>query len=283
MCKKEGGFRPLMIIAGDIESTAQAFLVQNIKKNKLPVVVIKSPLAGNQRYDILEDIAAATGAQIFSKIDGKLSGYGKRQGKVPEKVFGRAESAEVTLTSTRIMTMDDREKAIKAHVERIRELDDSEHNQKRISKLTNGMGIIYIGGYTNVESRYNDQVIDDAVNAAQSAMKNGIVPGGGHVFTQAFNRAIGGAGNRMETVLRAGMYAPLNQLLENSEMTYMEYLDLAGADGIDTSNHVLNLETMEFEPISTTSILDSAGVAKQCIINSVSLVGEIVDTKYAII
>ena len=58
--------RSLLIIADDVDGDAQAALILNIIRGALRVCAVKAPGFGNERKEMLEDIAVLTGGQVIS-------------------------------------------------------------------------------------------------------------------------------------------------------------------------------------------------------------------------
>jgi len=56
---------------------------------------------------------------------------------------------------------------------------DKERMDKRIARLTGSVGTIKVGGQTDAERKYLYHKVKDAVNATRSAVKHGVVAGGG--------------------------------------------------------------------------------------------------------
>ena len=62
--------RSLLIIAEDVDGDAQAALILNIIRRALKVCAVKAPGFGNERKEMLEDIAVLTGGQVISEEKG---------------------------------------------------------------------------------------------------------------------------------------------------------------------------------------------------------------------
>ena len=61
---------------------------------------------------------------------------------------------------------------------------DKEFILSRIASLTGGVGVIYVGGNTDLEQKELFDRVDDAVCAVRSALEQGILPGAGLALYQ---------------------------------------------------------------------------------------------------
>jgi len=89
--------KPLLIIAEDVNGEAQAALILNIIRGSLKACAVKAPGFGDERKELLEDIAVLTGATVISEDKGM------RLETVSRQVFGSAHTVRVDGEKTLIV------------------------------------------------------------------------------------------------------------------------------------------------------------------------------------
>lgn len=173
--------KPILIIADEIEGDALSTIVYN-KLKGLQVCVVRSPSYGNNRKNMLQDIAILTGGQVIGEDTGILL----ENVTLENGILGRANRVIITKETTTIIgglgNKDEIQKRINQLKEQIyNSKDDYELKkmQERLAKLDGGVGIISVGAKTESELMEKKDLVDDAFCACKAAIAGGIVPGGG--------------------------------------------------------------------------------------------------------
>lgn len=279
--------RPLIIVADDIEGQALAAIVMNTMRGSLKVSAIKAPRYGQERRDMLADLALSTGATLISRATGmKL-----REAKLTD--LGTAHSIESTKTHTTIVGGQADYDGIENQIARLKEEISNEDSmqlcdamQNRITRLASGVGVIYVGAPTQVEMIEKKHRIEDALEAVKSAQVDGIVPGGGTALMRTASAITGNVATDNEdqdrgvSIVLEAMTGPIRQMAKNAGMSP----DLV-VQTITNSNTGMgfNFRTLEEVDLAAEGILDPVKVTTTALQNAVSAAGTLITTNYAII
>lgn len=273
--------RDVFIIADDVQAEALAFLVVNKLKGAFNIVAIKAPSFGMRRQQMLEDIAVLTGATVLSEATGRPVN------SVTEEDLGGCERIESDKERTLIVNgkgninlINDRIKLIKNELETAENEFDKDIIKQRVAKLVSGVVVINVGGYTEVERKQRQYRVEDAVNATQAAIEEGIVPGGETALFKASEKLIGKNNEIGANVLYAALRVPFLKLIENAGITDGELiakgLKCKGNEGIDVM-------TEQIVDLVEKGIIDPVKVSRNVLTNAISVACEALTTDCLIV
>ena len=277
--------RPLIFISTEVEGQALAAMIMNALKGTLKVAAIKAPRYGEERQNILKDLAISTGASFISRSQGrKLS-------EVKLTDFGTAARIDITRSQTTIVGGEGNQDLIDEQVEElnsdlIREenLHECEKIQDRIARLSSGIAIIRIGAATEIEMIEKKHRVEDALEAVRSAQMEGIITGGGTALIRATTNLEVDVDNDDQLlgveIIKEAVQAPLRQMALN-----------AGRSPDIICNTVLNLEgnigynflTDEVEDLMEAGVIDPVKVTTTALQNAASVSGTLLTTNCAVI
>ncbi len=176
------GERSLFIVAPEIRDSAVGLLVVNQERGVLDgAVAVRAPSFGLQRARILEDLAIITGGRCLSQ-DGH-----SRLAEVTTDALGKARQAWATRFAFGILGGQGSKLAIRRRVAEARAeletVEDDPHTSakinERIGKLAGTAAIIRVGAPTRAEQEGLKLRVQAGVRSARSALRDGVVPGGG--------------------------------------------------------------------------------------------------------
>lgn len=278
------GKQELLIIADEIAGEALGSIVINTLKGVFRIVAIQIPDQGTPKKEVLEDIAALTGATVITEEAGmKLDNTTLAQ-------LGKAERVIVTRTNTTIIEGEGDEDSLAQRVSQLRsslETSDNSYDagnlKKRIAQLSGGIGVIKVSSFTENETRTKKFKIEDAINATQAAREEGVVVGGGAALAKIaarLRRAARGWEAAGFSILAEALTAPLLQMAVNAGLDSRRILKQV-EEAPDTLG--FNFRTRQLEDLIVTGVLDPVKVTRLALENAISITNTILTTEVAII
>ena len=270
--------KSLLIIAPCTNNVIATFAA-NVLKNGMKLCVVQPPSFGYKQNELMSDIAVGVGAKYFSeKVGDDLS-------LISLSDLGFAKKVVVSKEDTIIIGADGDEAEIEVRVSELmaaKELAtkkaDMDFISTRIASITGGIGVIYVGGNTDLEQKELFDRVDDAVCAVRSAIEEGIVPGGGIALRDMANIIDAVVSHSTEEdriakdILFDSMYAPFDQILKNAG------IDPSNYDGILEMGVGLDIKTMATGSMIELGIIDPVKVTKNALTNAVSVASTILST-----
>jgi len=277
---EDGGFDsmvPLVFIAYDFSEEVKNYIIQLRVQGKMPIAAIKAPFDGspNARTQMLEDLAVLLGGQVAARgiIDLK---------SVTDEHLGCADKIEIGAEETVFFNGQGDKESIMQRVNDLRkQLDlamhdyDKENIRLRIGKLVGGIGVIKVGGDSELEMKERRDRIEDALCAAKVAIQEGIVPGGG-LSLYAISTALT-EGSLAESIMKKALQAPIRQIITNvGENADVVLSHMPLGQGYDANKK-------EYQDLMKAGIVDPVKVTKSALENAVSIVGLLLTTGGAIV
>ena len=270
--------KKLLIVAPCTQNVIHT-LAGNVMKNSLKLCSIIPPNFGYKQHELMNDIALSVGATYFSEQTGDDLSL------MEFSDLGRASKVIVDRDSTIILKNMDHvdDNAITERVSQLWEAHkitekkvDKEFVMSRIASLTGGVGVIRVGGNTDLEQKELFDRVDDAVCAVRSALEQGILPGGGLALYKEGskkydNEGIGTGQSQYiaHQIMSDALKAPLKQILSNAGVEWSPKPN--DDDGIDVKNNKVG-------DMISMGIIDPMKVTKVALQNAVSVAVTILST-----
>ena len=256
-----------LLIVAPVSGHVLNTLAANVVKKGLKVCVVPPPNFGYKQHELMQDLAVSVGATYFSEKTGDdLSLMGPDDLGWADRVVVRRDETIVTKggvdVSERVAQLQEAHKLATKKA-------DKEFISKRIASLTGGVGVIEVGGHTDLEQKELFDRVDDAVCAVKAAMSDGILPGGG-ITLYNIGRGID-TRSSAGYILSQALQAPLAQIMENAGVEY-DYSQASDGEGY-------NVKTGEYGNMIDMGIIDPTRVTVAALQNAISVAITILSTK----
>jgi len=254
-------------------------LAANVMKGNLKVCAVPPPGFGYKQHELMQDIALSVGATYFSEKTGddlSIINYAD---------LGHAARVIVSKDKTVILKSDVK---IKQDLidERVKQLWDTNASStkkadkdfllERIASLTGGVGVIFVGGQTDLEQKELYDRVDDAVCAVRSALEEGILPGAGKALAEIQlpeNKSDSKEEQVALKIMVDALQAPLSQILENAGLKATDIYS-----GSEELGYGYNLKTGQKGDLIQMGVIDPLKVTRSALQNAVSVATTILST-----
>lgn len=277
--------KPVLVIAESFSPDAIQGFVFNKVKGKFAWVATKTPGFGDQKKDLIHDICAMVGGEVFSES------LGHKYSEFDSRFFGHAKRVIVTKETTTLLEGKKDEKKVSERIELLKnmlEKEDSEYNREkineRIAKLNEGVATIQVGGSTEVEMKEKKYRFEDALNATRAAIAEGIVPGGGSCLlriseTLEKNTMVDekDADEMLGVkIMVKALKSPFRQICENGGFSAEVYMEK-----VLNSDYPMGFDAKygEITDMFESGIIDPAKVTKSALANAVSIASLVLTTE----
>ena len=276
------------LIIAPAQSNVVNTLAANVMKSGLSLCHITPPNFGFKQHELMQDIAVAVGATYFSEKTGddlSLITFNDL-GHASKVIVGRDSSIVVKDKNEAINVQDRVTQLWDAH-KLAKKKDDKDFILSRIASLTGGIGVIYVGGRTDLEQKELYDRVDDAVCAVRSAMQEGILPGSGLTLYQLSlelqrqAKSIKSPAKKIaNAILGQALLAPIQQILENAGKSFEdiyesdEYL----LTQLETPSWGYDVKNEKYGDLLRLGIIDPMKVTKNALQNAISVATTLLST-----
>jgi len=259
----------------------------NVMKNDVKFCNINPPQFGWKQEEVMSDLALSMGAKYFSEKTGDdLSLIRMEDLGLAKRVVVKREHSVLIRDEQRV-----KQEAIDLRVEELRaaygnatKKEEKDFFLERIASLAGGVGVIYVGGNTDLEQKERYDRVDDAVCAVRSALLEGIVAGGGVALLEQSQRLSPVSLNDNHPkeyclaarVLATALEAPFQQIITNAGIDAERVMDKVMDKGV--KGYGFNVKTREYGNMLRQGVIDPTKVTKSALRNAVTVATTILST-----
>jgi chaperonin GroEL len=270
----------LVVIAFNIEGEALNLLVMNKMRGALPTLALSAPGAGDERFEILQDLAILCGGVLISE----------EAGDVLESVnlndLGRADEVRAVRSTFSVIGGKGRPVAIRRRITDIRSeyknapRDEQNLAIERAGKLLGGVALLRVGGATETEREYFKTRCEEAIRVIRSATQLGVVVGGGVVYARCaemLDPILPSDEAIAVKMLKTALKQPLRDIIRNSGFDADAWVETI----LSQPNPLLGLDVVKGEMVNMieSHIVDPVNVLVTALRSAVSIAGMLLTTE----
>ena len=254
--------KPIVVLAEDYDDAVINSLAMTRIQSKgtVPILPLRTPIIDHQ--EVLEDLAAYTGATIINAQQNYSTLSLDTLGAVSH-INTNSERTVLRPVAEQAESITNRIGVIRKNMESLKDGVRKKQLLSRISRLQGKAAIIRVGGFTDKEYEERKDRFQDAVFACQGALDRGTVPGGGMITFQAAEQV--SQDTEGAELLTHALKEPMRRIAKNAAQNPLEVLKKA-KEGAG-----FNALTNEFGDLDAMGIVDPVKVTLTAIENALSV------------
>ena len=277
--------KDLVFITDDIDGEALATLIVNKLRGTINVIAIKAPGFGDRRKEMLQDIAALTGATFVSEETGrKLDSVTVEDLGSADRVIAGKEESLIIGGKGKKGEINDRIESLKKQIGKIDSDYDKEKLEERLAKLSGGVAVVSVGAATEVEMKEKKHRVTDAYEATRAALEEGVVVGGGVALLRA-RKVLNSAKKDGDVatgykIVYDALDKPARAIVTNagSDAGYV-VAEIEKKSGEDAATYGWDALVGEFGDLIKKGIIDPAKVTRSALQNAASVAVMVLTTE----
>jgi chaperonin GroEL len=202
--------------------------------------------------------------------------------------LGSVEKVTVNKDTTTLVNGKGEKKAIEARVNQIKmqmenttSTYDKEKLYERLSRLSGGVAVMYVGASSEVEMKEKKDRVDDALSATKAAVEEGIVPGGGVAYIRSIADIVDLKGDNEDqntgiAIVVKALEEPLKQMVRNAGLSGAVIVEKVKAGKGDFG---FNAQNEKYENLYQSGVIDPAKVTRIALENAASIAGLMLTTE----
>jgi chaperonin GroEL len=228
----------------------------------------------------MQDIAYTVGATYFSEKTGDDLSIitAEDLGHAAKVIVGRGSTVILKDDTSDQDAIDGRVAELKGSFDLAKTKLEKDFILSRIASLTGGIGVIYVGGNTDLEQKELYDRVDDAVCAVRSALEEGILPGGGMALYQIGYEICEPCSPTADekiasNIMKYALQAPARQIVENAGLDFDEIYPKPPIVG-----EGYDLKNSQHGNLIKMGVIDPVKVTRTALQNAVSVATTILST-----
>ena len=287
---------PVIFIVKDYDHNVIKDLKERSKIHLVDLYLVKVDTFGSEIKKQLEDISLLSTAEIIGdeyEYNQEAVLYDMPKTRLTDASnpmpFYEMKIKKAVLTNDEtILEFNTQKEVLEAHIESLKEIDfkdkvDLHNHNQRIKRLQGTTCTYYVGGNTLTEVDTKYYLVEDAVKACKSAIREGVLYGACRsdiTASKYLESKVPYNENKdvirsYKTFIKALRY-PLEIMCNSTHLDYSKVLETY----LLNDDLLFNFETFKYEDKNQTNILDSLSSTKECILNSRSIINQFLKLGY---